>query len=51
MTPAGTGADRGGGLIPPFSDASEAGDGVKVIEPGVMTVRPLPFEKDFTGAV
>ena len=52
VAPVATGVDRaGGGLIPPFSDASEAGDGVIIIEPGVMTVRPLPFGIAFTGGV
>lgn len=46
-----TGVDRaGGGLIPPFPGTSGTADGVTVMEPGVMTVRPLPFGMAFTGA-
>lgn len=52
VAPATTGADRaGGGLIPPFPGNSGAGDGVTVIEPGVMIVRPWPLGIGFAGAV
>lgn len=48
VAPVAIGANRAGGLIP---GTSGAGDGVTVIEPGVMTVRPFPLDIAFTGAV
>jgi len=52
VAPVVIGADKAGGdLIPPFPGTSGTGDGITVIEPGVMTVRPLPLGIAFTGAV
>lgn len=52
VAPVAIGVDKvGEDLIPPFPGTSGTGDGVTVIEPGVMTVRPLPLGIVFIGAV